>query len=50
MVDAVNKVSTLLTQAINGVFVENEIGSFWLTLVFILIVIIFLFNKLLNRD
>lgn len=50
MVDAVNKVSTLLTQAIKGVFVTNEIGSFWLTLVFILIVIIFLLNKLLNRD
>ena len=33
MVEAVQQVSTLIIQAIQGVFTDNEIGSFWITLV-----------------
>lgn len=50
MVDAIQKVSTLIAQAIQGVFAENEIGSFWITLVVVLIIIVFIVNKLLNRN
>lgn len=50
MVEAITQVSTLISQAIKGVFVNNEIGSFWITLVVVLIVIVFIVNKLLNRD
>lgn len=50
MVEAVTHVSALISQAIKGVFVDDEIGSFWLTLVVVLIVIVFIVNKLLNRN
>lgn len=50
MVEGVSKVAELISQAITGVFVENEIGAFWLTLVIVIIVIIFIVHKLLNRD
>lgn len=50
MVDAITQVSTLISQAIKGVFVDDEIGSFWLALVVVLIVIVFIVNKLLNRN
>lgn len=50
MVDAITQVSTLISQAIEGVFVEDEIGSFWLAIVVVLIIIVFVVNKLLNRN
>lgn len=50
MVDGIKGVVVLLTQAIQGVFIDNEIGAFWLALVVILIVTIFIFYKLTNRD
>lgn len=50
MVEAITQVSTLITQAIKGVFVDDEIGAFWLTLVVVLIIIVFIVNKLLNRN
>lgn len=50
MVEAIEKVSTLISEAIQGVFVENEIGSFWFSLVVVLIIIVFIVNKLLNRN
>lgn len=50
MVDAVTQISTLISQAIKGVFINDEIGAFWLTLVVVLIIIVFIVNKLLNRN
>ena len=50
MVEAITQVSTLISQAIQGVFIDDQIGAFWLTLVVVLIVIVFIFNKLTNRD
>ena len=50
MVEAVQQVSTLIIQAIQGVFTDNEIGSFWITLVVVLVIVVFIVNKLLNRN
>lgn len=50
MVEGIKQVATLISQAIKGIFVENEIGSFWITLVVVLIIIVFIVNKLLNRN
>lgn len=50
MLDAIQKIIPLLTDAVKGVFIENEIGSLWVALIIVIFVFVFIIGKLTNRD
>lgn len=50
MAEGVNNAVDLISQAFQYLFSENQITQIWLALVVVLIIAVFIFKKLTNRD
>lgn len=50
MSEGVSNAVELITKAFSYLFTENQIAQLWLALVVIIIIGVFIFNKLTNRD
>ena len=50
MSEGVSNAVELITQVFSYLFEENQIAQLWLAIVVILIIGVFIFNKLTNRD
>lgn len=50
MLDAIEQIIPLLTDAVKGVFIDNEIGSLWVALIVVMVVFVFILGKLTNRN